>query len=254
MLAEHKRLEKEISNLQSKLKSFPDGKLFCVHNGNHYKWFHSDGHTKTYIPKKHKEYAEKLAVKRYLSTRLKAFEHEKAAIEYYLRHHSTNSHFPDELLHPESGFHELLTPYFQTFSEELSEWMHSPFDKNTSYPEMLIHKTISGNLVRSKSEALIDMALYVHKIPFRYECSLNLNGITLYPDFTLRHPQTGKFYYWEHFGLMDDEGYSSNTVSKLQLYTSCGIIPGIHLITTYETKAFPLSTETIEKTIDYYFC
>ena len=59
MLAEHKRLEKEISDLQSKLKSFPDGKLFCVHNGNHYKWFHSDGHTKTYIPKKHKEYAEK---------------------------------------------------------------------------------------------------------------------------------------------------------------------------------------------------
>ena len=47
MLAEHKRLEKEISDLQSKLKSFPDGKLFCVHNGNHYKWFHSDGHTKT---------------------------------------------------------------------------------------------------------------------------------------------------------------------------------------------------------------
>jgi len=97
------------------------------------------------------------------------------------------------------------------------------------------------------------MALYVHKIPFRYECALNLGGITLYPDFTLRHPQTGEFYYWEHFGLMDDEVYSANTSSKLQLYTSCGIIPGIQLITTYETKEYPLSTETIEKTIDYYF-
>lgn len=252
-MAEHNRLEKEILDLQSKLKSFPDGKLICVHNGLHFKWFHSDGHTQTYIPKKQREYAEQLAVKKYLTTHLKACEHEKTAIEYYLRHHSTNSHFPEALLRSESGFYELLSPYFLTFSEELSEWMNSPYDKNTSYPEMLIHKTVSGNLVRSKSESLIDMALYVHKIPFRYECALNLNGITLYSDFTLRHPQTGDFFYWEHFGLMDDEGYSANTSSKLQLYTFCGIIPGVHLITTYETKDHPLSTETIEKTIHYYF-
>lgn len=126
MLAEHARLEKEISTLQSKLKSFPDGKLFCVHNGNHFKWFYSDGHTKTYIPKKQREYAEQLAIKKYLMN-------------------------------------------------------------------------------------------------------------------------------WEHFGLMDDESYSQNTSSKLQLYTSCGIIPGIQLITTYETKEYPLSTEVIEKTIHYYF-
>lgn len=253
MLVEHNRLEKEILDLQSKLKSFPDGKLICVHNGHHFKWFHSDGHTQTYIPKKQREYAEQLAIKKYLTTQLNACEHEKAAIEYYLRHHSTNSHSPEALLQPDCGYQELLSPYFKTFSEELSDWMNSPFEKNTSYPELLIHKTISGNLVRSKSEALIDMALYVHKIPFRYECALSLGGVTLYPDFTLRHPQTGEFFYWEHFGLIDDESYSQKTCSKLQLYTSCGIIPGVHLITTYETKDYPLSTETIEKTIDYYF-
>ena len=61
MLAEHKRLEKEISSLQSKLQSFPNGKLICVRNGGHYKWFHSDGHTQTYIPKKKRELAEQLA-------------------------------------------------------------------------------------------------------------------------------------------------------------------------------------------------
>ena len=253
MLAEYTRLEEKILDLQSELESFPDGKLICVNNGQHFKWFHSDGHTQTYIPKKQREYAEQLAVKKYLATQLKSCEHEKAAIEYYLRHHSTNSHSAEELLQPHCGYYELLSPYFKTFSEELTDWMNSPFEMNTSYPELLIHKTISGNLVRSKSESLIDMALYVHKIPFRYECALNLGSITLYPDFTLRHPQTGDFFYWEHFGLMDDTSYSQNVCSKLQLYTSCGIIPGVHLITTYETKDFPLSTETIEKTINYYF-
>ena len=121
MLVEHNRLEKEILDLQSKLKSFPDGKLICVHNGHHFKWFHSDGHTQTYIPKKQREYAEQLAIKKYLTTQLNACEHEKAAIEYYLRHHSTNSHSPEALLQPDCGYQELLSPYFKTFSEELSD-------------------------------------------------------------------------------------------------------------------------------------
>jgi len=131
--------------------------------------------------------------------------------------------------------------------------MTSSFATNPLYPEQLVHKTISGNQVRSKSEALIDMSLYIHRIPFRYECALLLDELTIYPDFTIRHPKTGEYYYWEHFGLMDDESYCKNACSKLHLYSSHGIIPSIHLITTYETKDNPLTTEIIEKTIMHYF-
>lgn len=253
MLAEHKRLEEEISSIQLQLTSFPDGKLICVHNGSHFKWFHSDGHTQTYIPKKNRVYAEQLAIKKYLSTLLKKYQHEKTAIEFYLRHHNTDSVAPELLLHDSSGYKELLSPYFQPLSQELLNWMKSPFEKNPLYPELLIHKTISGNLVRSKSEALIDMSLYMHKIPFRYECKLQLGETTLYPDFTLRHPHTGDYYYWEHFGMMSDDSYARNACSKLQLYSSHGIIPSIHLITTYETQDYPLNSETIEKIIEQYF-
>ena len=73
------------------------------------------------------------------------------------------------------------------------------------------------------------------------------------PDFTIRHPKTGEFYYWEHFGLMDDPAYSKNAYSKLQFYASCNIIPSIQLITTFETKDIPLSSEMIESLIEYYF-
>lgn len=131
--------------------------------------------------------------------------------------------------------------------------MTSPYEHNTKYKEQLIHKTSSGNLVRSKSEAMIDMFLYMNRIPFRYECALQLGDTTLYPDFTIRHPQTGELYYWEHFGRMDDPFYYKNVFSKLHLYTSHGIIPSIHLITTYETKENPLSSEIIEKIIEHYF-
>lgn len=97
------------------------------------------------------------------------------------------------------------------------------------------------------------MFLHNNDIPFRYECSLNLNGITVYPDFTIRHPKTGKFYYWEHFGKMDDPHYVKTTLSKLELYISNDIFPSINLITTYETNNNPLDIEMVENIIQYYF-
>jgi len=253
MLAEHKRLEEKISSLQTQLKSYPKEKLICAHNGKHFKWYHSDGHTKTYIPKKNREYAEQLAIKKYLISLLEELTHEKTAIEFYLRHHDSNPRTTEQLLHDNPGYQELLAPYFQPLSQELLEWMNSPYEKNQQYPELIVHKTISGNYVRSKSEVLIDMALHMHNIPFRYECALYLNSITLYPDFTIRHPKTGEYYYWEHFGLMDEDSYIQKTCSKIYTYSSNGIIPSIHLITTYETKENPLNLEMIEKTIEYYF-
>ena len=131
--------------------------------------------------------------------------------------------------------------------------MNSPYEHNDSYPEQLIHKSLSGNLVRSKSEAIIDMYLYTNKIPFRYECALKLDDVILYPDFTIRHPKTGITYYWEHFGLMDNPSYAKSAFSKLQLYSSHGIIPSIQLITTFESKDSPLDTSLAEKLITHYF-
>lgn len=253
MLAEYKRLEEKISSIQNQLQSFPKEKLICAHNGKHFKWYQSNGHTKTYIPKKNRAFAEQLAIKKYLTSLLKELSQEKAAIEFYLRHHNSNSCITNQLINDDLGYKELLSPYFQPLSQELLGWMTSPFEKNEHYPDLLIHRTASGNMVRSKSEVLIDMALYMHKIPFRYECALHLEGVTYYPDFTIRHPKTGAYYYWEHFGLMDEESYVQKTFSKLYSYSTNGLIPSINLITTYETKDNPLSIEMIEKIIEYYF-
>ena len=48
--------------------------------------------------------------------------------------------------------------------------------------------------MRSKSEAMIAMSLYVQKIPYRYECELKLGSITLFPDFTIRHLKPEKYF------------------------------------------------------------
>ena len=157
------------------------------------------------------------------------------------------------MLTQNSEFKNLLLPYFIPLSKELSDWTTADYPHNPKHPEQLLHKGSSNNLLRSKSEAMIDMLLYTNKIPFRYECALQLGEITIYPDFTIRHPKTGQFYYWEHFGMMDHPHYSKKVSSKLDLYISNGIIPSIHLITTYETKDEPLSFEVITKLIGHHF-
>lgn len=252
MLEESARIEKEICLLNEKLKKYPDGKLICARDKNQYQWYQSDGHQKTYIPRKNRDLAEKLAVKKYLLCRLEDLENEKRAIGFYLRHHKADVGKADKLL-AAMPYQKLLTPYFKNISEELQIWMNSSCEKNSKYPEQLIHKSSSGHLVRSKSEALIDMLLYIKKIPFRYECALQLGETIVYPDFTIRHPKTGEIYYWEHFGMMDNPSYAKSAFWKIEQYNTNGIIPSMRLITTYETKDCPLNSALVEILIAFYF-
>lgn len=235
------------------MQSLPNGTLICAHDKKYLKWYKSDGHVKTYIPKKNRQLAEQLALKKYVSLLIDDLSQEILAYDFYLRHHKEGLGQADTLLLANPEYRNLLHPLFKPLSKELSEWQNESFASNPKYPEQLSIKTSSGHLVRSKSEALIDMALSAHKIPFRYECPLELNGHTIYPDFTIRHPHTGKTYYWEHFGLMDKPDYCRNVSSKLLQYSLNGIIPSVHLITTYETQKYPIGTETIEKIIEHYF-
>lgn len=250
MCLESERLDKQIKSLQAQLETYPDGDFYCSQNGKYYKWYHVIA-DKTFLLKKKQHFlAEQLAIKKYLSLQLQDCLHEKKAIDFYLRHHKSAK--AEHLLTKHSEYQRLLSPYFQPLSQELEEWSKAPFIQCPKYPEHKIHIAASGNAVRSKSEVLIDLQLFTKNIPFRYECELQLGDITIYPDFTVRNPRTGKIYYWEHFGMMDDPNYSYNVSHKLSTYISNHIIPTIDLITTYEAKEHPLSIDTINHVITEY--
>ncbi|MBQ7920704.1 MAG: ATPase [Lachnospiraceae bacterium] len=252
MIAERRRLCVQANSLQKQIAQLPEGKIICAHNGNRCKWYRSDGKNKTYIPKKEHTLAEQLAVKKYLTLQLEEAQQEMRAIDFYLRHHNSSELASEQLL-TSKDYQEILSPYFSPQSERYAEWMKAPYDKNPKAPESLIHKTAFGLRVRSKSESLIATLLYTKKIPFRYECALHLGAVVMYPDFTILHPVTGEIFYYEHFGMMDNPDYAANAHSKLQIYTSHGIIPSISLLTSFETKEKPLDMDMVEAMINHYF-
>lgn len=252
-LEERTRLEAELNMLKKQLETYPEGKLICSHSGKYPKYYVSDGHTKTYIPTENREFAESLATKKYISSLIDDYAHELTALNYYIKHHENYVSHTEDLITASPQYRNLISPHFKPLSPKLDKWMHSDYDKNPNHIEGLIHTGSNGNPVRSKSESIIDMLLTKYHIPFRYECKLELNEIIYYPDFTIRHPKTGKIYYWEHFGKMDDPKYFNTVTVKLHTYINHGIIPSIDLITTYETLKRPLKREYVEMLIKYYF-
>lgn len=223
-----------------------------IKNGNYWKWYEYYNGNWIYIPKKKREYAEKLAYKVYLNACLTDLKNELLAIEEYKKHFSIDQREEDKLFSaPE--FHSLLKGQIKPISEELKIWSSEEYNKNTAYPETLIHKGINGNFLRSKSEVLIDTFLYQYRIPYRYECELKINNAIIFPDFTIRHPITGNTYYWEHFGMMDNLLYANQCYEKLEIYFENGIFPSKNLIITFETKSSPLTIDVVQHQIEHYF-
>ena len=252
ILTEKQQIDTQITSLQKQLAAYPPGILFCTKNQDRYKWYHSTGKEQIYIARKNRPLAEKLAEKKYLNGLLQDLMQEKSAIDAYLQLHAASPGQAEKVLnHPE--YQNLLSHFFTPLCKELTIWQNTPYERNQKYPERLVYKTVSGDYVRSKSESLIYMMLYTHRIPFRYECALSLGEALFYPDFTIRHPRTGEYYYWEHFGKMDDPSYCKSTFSKLHHYSLYNIIPSVNLITTYETKEHPLNPDVIEKLLQHYF-
>ncbi|MDD1498566.1 AAA family ATPase [Agrobacterium sp. CNPSo 3708] len=117
-----------------------------------------------------------------------------------------------------------LFGHFRTVDDRLlarSDW----------YESGKIHEALSGDMVRSKSEVIIANLLHQAGVPFTYEEPLYAaDGTFFLPDFTLR--VGGEKYYWEHWGMLSDEGYAAHRDRKKQWYMTH--FPG-RLIETLES-------------------
>ena len=195
-----------------------------------------------YIPKSQEEVAAQLAYRKYLFLLANDLRNEQQALGLYLNRFDRGSRSAEKFL-DSCGVGPLLRPRLETNYDRALQWQNEPYDKNMDYPEGLTVPTIGGFKVRSKSEALIADILIERKIPFRYEYVQLIDQRRYSPDFTIMHPETGAIVIWEHFGLLSDNSYRAQYLSKSQRYISDGFLPYTNLIMTYETNSMPFSAE-----------
>lgn len=215
--------ENYLKKLNDELKKLPQGCLYYSIRGAHRYYYHST----SWDGERQKEYLS-VKVPAQISSRLAAtYENIKDAAG------------------PQQDPKNLQ-------SQQYLDRQNAPYPRADMYEENLKHEAIGGLMVRSKSEALIAFALDLAHIPFHYEEILELESKKIAPDFTILHPVTEERVYWEHFGMMDDVAYATETYKKLIAYGQNGILPGKNLIFTMETNAEPLGIREIQGMITHY--
>lgn len=125
--------------------------------------------------------------------------------------------------------------------------------KDTFLEDRLIHRTTRGELVRSKSEVIIADLLHSNGVDYEYEIPLKIGDSVKYPDFTIENDDLGITYYWEHCGMMFDEGYRKKWEQKLEWYKNNGILPieqGGELIITQDNENCGIDAAEIKGIID----
>ncbi|MBQ9990477.1 MAG: hypothetical protein IJP31_06000 [Lachnospiraceae bacterium] len=205
-----------------------------------------------YLQKDKLKLVQQLVQKEYDKKVIYTIEQELNAIKkYLLKYPHVNAEQIYMMLHKERQ--KLIVPIRESEEDFIARWEAVEFQGKYMDEEAPEFYTQKGERVRSKSEVIIADILNKEKIPYRYECPINLTGLgKIYPDFTVLNRRLRKEWYWEHLGMMDDPAYAERAVQKIISYEQNGIFPGESLILTYETRKVPLNQKLIQLLIQKY--
>lgn len=129
---------------------------------------------------------------------------------------------------PRSLYQELKMIDFQSLKVQ----KHNLYQ---GYKESLRYKTMTGVMVRSKSEQIIADRLYMKGIQFEYESLLTPEeGPEIHPDFRLFYPAENRWIYLEHIGRLDDPRYVESFKRKVCKYIDQGMLIGSDIYFTYD--------------------
>lgn len=130
------------------------------------------------------------------------------------------------------------------------EWDKINIYKNPA-PFIEEHYTSNGEKCRSKSEALLGTRMEERGEVYWYDTALRLaDGSVIYPDFKIYQPNRRRLVVLEHFGMMDNPGYSVKAIRRLEKYSQSGFYLGLNLFYTFETRDNPLTMKDIDRKLD----
>ena len=247
-----KKVVSSINRLETSLNKAPDGRIQIrmVKGVRRFYRIRSDG-TLEYLGKEKEDLVKALSQKKLDQGLLEASLKEKKALEKALKIIGVETR--EQVW---AKFPEALKDYVQV-DESVDEGYIKKWQSDWGLVKQDDeHKLLTerGDYVRSKSEYIIADRLLRAHVPYKYEKPIVFeHGLFVYhPDFTVMNPRTKVEYYWEHFGMTDNENYFAKMKDKLDVYAEYGIYPGKNLIMTFEASKNPLIVEHVDRMIEMY--
>lgn len=184
----------------------------------------------------------------YLKEVDKRIENNCRHMEKFLKHYKS--------IEPEDVNADLPRAYRLVEGEEYK--LYQPrrelsYEKSCKHPEHLIHRTLKGELVRSKSELIIANMLFSKGIQYRYEEVIEVGDEIIAPDFRIYVERDERFKILEHCGMIGKPQYRDKYLWKLNLYIEEGYMPWRDVFFTYDFLDGEIDSQWIESIIDRFF-
>ena len=256
-------------------------------HGNTYFYLSGSGKT-AYLTLSQKDEIAKYAQKRYRKEVRKAAEKEIAQLKRCLDILNSHSAGISDINGVYEALPEAMKPYVTPHPLSDEEYARQWQEGNTVIKRKNIHKpddyhkfkTMRGDYVGSKSEALIADRLFANGIPYHYEVAFipeaepdlsmpvydmygrivgydvpafdPLARDTLHPDFYVLNKRTRQAYYWEHLGKLDDPKYCTDNLNRFVRVLDAGHTIGEEILVTHEDRQNPLKLERVDEIIEKY--
>lgn len=236
---------------QKELVGLPQGKL-AAHRAKGKSYYNRiSGKENLYLGSEDNEVVQALKKRRFLETAIKNIESNQVLMNEYLKEYCPVK--PADVMKTLPKAYQTEETFGLADFMDAEKWEAASYEKSEKRPERLFHRTIKGDLVRSKSEAIIANILYNMKIPYHYEENLLLGHELVAPDFKIAVRSESRFKLLEHCGMMQDPKYRRDFKWKLEHYLLEGYLPWRDIFFTFDDVDGSIDTAAISHMIECYF-
>ena len=151
---------------------------------------------------------------------------------------AVNFDFTQDFSHLKTPIPPARTPGFDKNSI-LQSGKFEDFDGLNSVLHIPNIKRIEKNLAKAEYEKPLELTVHGRRVTF-------------YPDFTVMNSRTGRIYYLEHFGMMDNEDYYNAVLRKLDAFEMNQLLIGRDVLLLHESSSAPLNTRVLDCYIQEY--
>ena len=284
-----KSLLEYLNQLDESIGYYSETNLVMKKSGGITRFFRTENNGKhTYLGLKERNEISRLAQKRYLKELKKAAKKEIYQLEKCLSILNSEKDGISDINEVYKTLPEALKPFVAPLSLSDDDYAARWQEGNLVVKRKRIHseddyhkyKTMRGDYVGSKSEAIIADRLFANNIPYHYEVAFTPEGKadtsrpifdmygrlvgyeglgidpydrdTLHPDFYVLNKRTRKAYFWEHLGRLNDQKYCTENLNRLVRIIDAGYTIGEEILITHEDSYNPLRLESIDEIIEKY--